>query len=135
MTALFGITTYTSSTSEKEYFTITLIPKAPGNNELAMTLMYKSGPESPVVHSYDIGAYAFGNDIPADGFGGAFSPRNVTDLSGYIMTSGTLSISESSAARISGEFEMSGHYARLAEQDSTRMVNINGKFYATPWPN
>ena len=130
--AFFGISTYSSGTEEMEYFTITLIPKTSGSNELAMTLLYKSGPESPEVDIYNIGKYGFGEDIPASEFGGSFSGRNVTDLSAYFMTTGTLSITESSASKISGEVEMSGYYVKFSEQDSTRIVTIIGKFTAAP---
>ena len=130
--AFFGISTYSSGTIEKEYFTITLIPKTSGSNELAMTLLYKSGPESPEVDIYNIGKYSFGEDIPVSEFGGSFSGRNVTDLSAYWMTTGTLSITESSASKISGEVEMSGYYVKFLEHDSTRIVTITGKINATP---
>lgn len=130
--AFFGISTYSSGTYEKEYFTITLLPKTPGTNELAMTLLYNSGPESPEVDIYNIAEHAFGEDIPESEFGGSFSGRNVTDLSAYFMTTGMLIITESSASKISGEVEMSGYYVKLLEQDSTRIVTISGKFNATP---
>ena len=130
--AFFGISTYSSNTNEKEYITITLLPKTAGSNELAMTLLYKSGPEFPEVESYNIGEYAFGEDIPESEFGGSFSGRNVTDLSAYLMTAGMLVITESSATNISGEVEMSGYYVKFLERDSTRIVTITGKFNATP---
>jgi len=130
--AYFGISTYSSGTNVKEYFTITLLPKTPGNNELAMTLLYNSGPESPEVDTFNIGEHAFGEDIPESEFGGSFSGRNVTDLSAYFMTTGMLIITENSASKISGEVEMSGYYVKFLERDSTRIVTITGKFNATP---
>ena len=135
VSAFFGISTYSSYTNDKEYFTITLRPETPGSNEIAMTLLYKSGSVSPEVDSYNIGEYAFGQDIPESEFGASFSALNVTDLSAYIITTGTLIITESSASKISGEVEMIGHYVKFIEYDSTRIVNINGKFNATPLPD
>ena len=65
VTAYFGITTYSSDTTEIEYFSISLIPKPPGDNNFAITMLYKFGPESPNVGTYNIGEYSFGEDIQA----------------------------------------------------------------------
>jgi len=132
--AYFGTATYSSPPDGKKYFTIFLVPKSQGNNKLAMTLLYKSGSESPVVDTFSIGEYAFGEEIPVHEFGSSFSSRNVTDLSGYVMTSGMLNISESSASRVSGDFEMSGYFVQIFERDSSRVVNIAAKFQAIPAP-
>ena len=132
VTAYFGIATYSSDTTEIEYFSISLIPKPPGDNNFAITMLYKFGPESPNVGTYNIGEYSFGEDIPAGDCGGSFSSKNATDLSGYIMTSGALQIDESTASKISGEFEMSGFYVKFFERDTTRIVTITGIFNAIP---
>jgi hypothetical protein len=104
------------------------------DNPLAMALLYKSGPESAEVGSYPVGKYAFGYDIPQGHFGGSFSAQNVDDFSGYSMTSGTLTITKSSSELVSGNFEMSGHYVQFIEEDTTRVINISGKFNAIPMP-
>lgn len=132
VTAYFGIATYSSDTTEIEYFTISLIPKPPGNNNFAITILYKFGPESPNVGTYNIGEYSFGEDIPAGDYGGSFSSKNATDLSEYIITSGELQIDESTTSKISGEFEMSGYYRIFFESDTTRIVTITGIFNAIP---
>ena len=130
--AFSSISTYSSDTEEKEYFTVILQPESPGNNDLAMTLLYTSGPERPETGSYTIGEYAFGDDIPVSAFGGSFSGRNVTDLSAYFMSSGTLTISESSVSKICGEVAMNGYYAKFTDYDTTRTVTVTGKFKAIP---
>jgi len=129
--AYFGISTYTSDMEDLEYFTIMLLPGSE-ENPLAMTLLYKSGAETAETGSYQIGKYSFGNDIPEDDFGASFSPLNTDELSGYIMTSGTLTISKSSSESVRGSFDMSGYFAQFTEEDETRIINISGKFNAIP---
>jgi len=131
--AYFGVGTYTSDSEEKEYFTLMIIPME-SENPLAMTLLYKSGPASPETGNFQIGKYAFGNDIPAGYFGGSFSSKNAEDISGYTMTSGTLAITESTAKSIWGSLNMSGHYVQFIEEDSTRIISVSGKFNAVPMP-
>jgi len=131
--AYFGISTFTSDMEEKEYFSIMVIP-VEADNPLAMTLMYKSGPESADVGTYQVGKYAFGNDIPEGHFGGSFSAQNAEDFSGYTMTDGTLTITNSGSDLISGNFEMSGYFVEFVDEDTTRIINISGKFNARPMP-
>ncbi len=131
--AYFGISTFNSNMEEKEYFSLMIIPIA-AENPLAMTLLYKSGAESADVGSYQIGKYSFGNDIPEGHFGGSFSAQNADDFSGYSMTSGTLVITKNGSELVSGNFEMSGYYAQFVDEDTTRIINISGKFNARPMP-
>jgi hypothetical protein len=131
--AYFGISTFSSDMEEKEYFSILLFPVA-AENPLAMTLFYKSGASVAEAGKYPIGKYAFGDEIPVDIFGGSFSAQNADDFSGYIMTSGELTISKSSSALIAGNFGMSGHHVQFVDEDTSRVVTISGKFNAIPIP-
>jgi hypothetical protein len=131
--AYFGISTYTTDSEEKEYFTIMIIPME-SENPLAMTLLYKSGPEAAQTGNYQIGKYAFGNDIPAGWFGGNFSSKDAIDFSGYTMTSGNLTITKSTAESIQGSFNMNGHYVQFVEEDSSRTITVTGEFNAIPMP-
>lgn len=130
--AYFGIATYTSFDVGKEYLSITLYRLTSEENDLTAIFMFKSGSELPAPGSYDIGQYAIGDDMPPDVFGGAYCSGDVSDYSSYHMTSGTLTINESSDLKISGEIDMSGHYAELADEDTSRTVSITGEFIATP---
>ncbi len=129
--AYFGISTYTSGDTTREYFTIMIMPKMTGTNPLGMALLFKLNPEPPAVQNYQIGEYAIGSDIPENEFGGSFSGRNTTDYSGYTMTAGNLNITEVTTTVVKGDLEMSGYYRKLFEQDTTRIVNISGYFSAT----
>jgi hypothetical protein len=131
--AYFGISTFTSNSEEKAYFSFMIVPLE-SDNPLAMTLLYKSGPEATQTGNYQIGKYAFGDDIPAEWFGGSFSSNEAVDLSAYAMTSGNLTITESNAESICGSFNMSGHYVQFVEEDSTRIISISGQFSAVPMP-
>lgn len=51
VTALFGTSTYTGDTIEKEYFSIVLFPNEEGTNPLAFTMLFKSGPELPSIQT------------------------------------------------------------------------------------
>ena len=132
--AYHGLSTYTSFDIELEYFSIILLPRSPGANILAATLMYKYGAEAPDVGTYSLGEYALGDTIPAGEFAGSYSPLDATDLSGYVMTSGSVTFTEVTQTVVRGEFNMSGHYVRLVEADSSRVVNISGDFVATAAP-
>ena len=134
VTALFGTSTYTGDTVEKEYFSIILFPNEEGTNPLALTMLFKSGPELPAVQNYTIGKYALGQDIQANHFGGGFSGLNTEDFAGYTMTQGTVSFKTVSESNITGEFNMSGYWQQFAEEDSSRTVTIIGDFNATPIP-
>jgi hypothetical protein len=134
VTAFFGTSTYTSDTTDKEYFSLLFFPVAEDSNPLAFTLLFKSGPELPSVQVYTMGRYAIGEDIPANHFGGGFSGLNTEDLAGYAITQGTLSFKSVSESIISGELNMSGHWAQFTEEDSSRIVTITGKFNAIPAP-
>jgi hypothetical protein len=90
VTALFGTSTYTGDTVEKEYFSIVLFPNEEGTNPLALTMLFKSGPELPSIQTYTIGKHALGQDIPANNFGGGFSGLNTENFAGYTMTQGML---------------------------------------------
>jgi len=130
--AYFGLSAYSSDSIEKEYFSFLLFPQNEGTNVLAMTFLYKSGPEPPLKGSYYIGKYALGEDIPSSDFGGSFSGRNMTDFAGYMMTEGILNITESGTEKVKGNFEMSGYFVQGFESDTTRIVNISGVFSAVP---
>ncbi len=132
--AYFGVSTWSSFDEEKEYFSVVIVPRSPGANALAATLLFKSGPQAPEVGTYSIAEYALGDDIPASEFGGSHSGRNVTDLSGYAMTAGSVTFSEVTQSRISGTFQMSGHWVQFAESDTLRIVNVSGQFNAAPVP-
>jgi hypothetical protein len=132
--AYFSISTYTSGDTTREYFTLIIRPKISGSNPLAMALLYKLNSEPPQVQNYQIGEYGFGSDIPENEFGGSFSGKNITDDSGYIMTTGNLNITAVTKSNIHGELEMSGYYMKLFEQDTTRIVDISGYFDATKIP-
>ncbi len=129
--AYFDTGSYTSGDTIKEYFTIMIMPRIPGANPLGMSLLFKLNPELPAVQNYQIGEYSFGSDIPANEFGGSFSGRNVTDYSGYTMTSGNLNITVATTTTVKGDLEMSGYYRKLFEQDTTRLVHISGYFSAS----
>jgi hypothetical protein len=101
---------------------------------LAFTILFKSGPELPSTQTYTIGRYAIGEDIPADRFGGGFSGINTEDFASYTMIQGTISFQSVSGSTITGELNMSGHWAQLAEEDSSRTVTITGNFHATQKP-
>jgi hypothetical protein len=133
--AFFGVSTYTITGPNpitKEYFSITLTPKVNTLNPLARTFLYKFEPDRAPVGTYQIEEYIFGQDIPANIYGGIFSSRYATDLSGYIMTDGLLTITESSDSKLAGEVEMSGYYISGLQQDTTRIVNVNVYFVADP---
>ncbi len=134
VTAFFGTSTYTTDTIEKVYFSIILFPIAEGSNSFAFTILFKSGPELPPVQTYTIGKYALGQDIPANHFGGGFSGVNTEDFAGYTMTQGSLSFKTVSESNITGEFNMSGYWQQVVEEDSSRIVTIVGNFKATPMP-
>ncbi len=133
-TAYHGLSTYSSFDIELEYFSIILLPQSPGANSFAMTLMYKYGAEAPDVGTYSFGEYGFGDTIPAGEFAGNYSGLDATDLSGYVVTSGSMTFTEVTQAVVRGEFEMSGHYVKFLEVDSSRVVDISGSFVATPAP-
>ena len=133
--AFFGVSTYSvigPDTITKEYFSITLTPKVNTLNPMARIFLYKFEPDRAPVGTYQIGEYVFGQDIPANIYGGAFSSKNATDFSGYIMTSGLLTITESSASKVVGEVEMTGYYTSGLQQDTSRTVNVNSYFVADP---
>lgn len=132
--AFFGTSTWSSFDEEKEYFTVVIVPRSPGANPLASALLFKSGPQVPEVGTYSIAEYALGDDIPGSQFGGGYSGRNVTDLSGYTMTTGSVTFSEVTQSRIRGSFEMSGYWVQFAESDTLRIVNVSGQFNAAPAP-
>ena len=134
VTALFGISTYSSDAMDKEYFSLLLFPNKEGSNPLAFTILYKSGPDLPATNSYTIGKYALGQDIPANHFGGGFSGLETEGFGGYSMTEGALTFKSVSESSLSGELNMSGHWAQGAEEDSTRTVTISGNFHAIPMP-
>lgn len=110
------------------------MPKSPGANPLAMALLFKSGPQVPEVGTYSIAEYALGEDIPENQFGGGYSGRNVTDLSGYTMTTGSVTFLEVTQSRIRGEFEMSGYYRDQSGSNSSRVAHVSGQLNATPAP-
>lgn len=132
VTALFGTSTYTGDTIEKEYFSIVLSPLAEGSNPFALTILFKSGPELPSTKTYIIGKYAMGQDIPANNFGGGFSGLNTENFAGYTMTQGMLLFKTVSESNITGDFNMSGYWQQFLEEDSSRTVTITGNFYAAP---
>ncbi len=132
--AFFGTSTWSSFDEEREYFSVVIVPRSPGANPLAAALLFKSDPQVPDVGTYSIAEYALGDDIPENWFGGGYGGRNVTDLSGYTMTNGSVTFSEVTQSRIRGSFEMSGHWVQLAEADTLRIVNVSGQFNATPAP-
>jgi hypothetical protein len=134
VTATFGTSTYTSDTTEKEYFSIILFPNTQGSNPFAFTILFKFGPELPSSQSYTVGKHALGDDIPAGQFGGGFSGINTEDFAGYTMNQGTITFTSVSGSIISGDINMSGYWAQGFEEDSTRTVNITGNFHATPMP-
>jgi len=134
VTAMFGTSTYTSDMTEKEYFSIILFPHEDGSNPLAFTMLFKSGPELPSTQTYMIGKYAIGEDLPADHFGGAFSGINTEGFGGYTLTQDSITFLSVSESVVSGDLDMSGHWAQGIEEDSTRTVTIIGKFFATPMP-
>lgn len=134
VTAFFGVATSTVDTVVKQYFSIILFPNATGSNEFALTLLYKSGPENPETKTFTIGEYAFGQDIPPNSFAGSFSSINSEDMDGYTMTEGQLTVRTVSAAKITGEFSMSGFWRMGSEEDRDRVVNIIGSFTAVPVP-
>jgi hypothetical protein len=135
VTAFYGIMTYTADTLTMEYFSILLIPNVPGSNALAMTLLYKSGADNPQSRSFEIGEYAFGDQIPADSFAASFSSINSEQMDGYTMTDGQLIIKSVSAAEIAGEFIMTGFWRSGFEEDRERTVNVSGSFTAMPIPD
>ena len=132
--AFFGTTTFYTDSINKEYFSIYLLPNAQGSNPLAWTFLFKSGAELPAVQTYTVGKFALGEDLPDLYFGGGFSGLNTEDYAGYIMTQGTLSFDSVSESNISGEIDMSGHWALGTEEDTTRTVLITGNFNAKPVP-
>jgi len=134
VTAFFGTSTYTSDMTEKEYFSLVFFPVAEGSNPLALTMLFKSGPELPSVQVYTMGRYAMGEEIPASFFGGGFSGLNTEDFAGYTIIQGTLSFKSVSESIIKGELNMSGHWTQFIEEDSSRTVTIIGNFTATPMP-
>ena len=133
-TAYFGTSTWSSFDEEKEYFSVVLIPESPGANPLAAALLFKFDPQVPGLGTYSIAEYALGDDIPANEFGGGYSGRNVTDLSGYTMTSGSVTFSEVTQSRVRGSFEMSGYYRDQSASDPSRVAHVSGQFNATPVP-
>jgi len=134
VTAFFGISTHTSDSIVKEYFSIFLFPHAEGSNPLALTILFKSGPELPSTQTYTIGKFALGQDIPVNHFGGGFSGINTEGYAGYTMTDGTLSFESVSESIIRGELNMSGYWAQGVDEDFSRTVTITGNFNATPMP-
>jgi hypothetical protein len=132
--AYHGISTYSSFDTELEYFTIALFPKSAGSNLLAGTLIYKFGAEAPGVGTYDLGGYAIGDTIPAGEFGGGYSGLDATNFAGYTMTGGSITFIEVTPTAVRGEFDMSGHYTRLTDEDSSRVVNVSGTFVTTEAP-
>jgi len=132
VTATFGTSTYTSDTTEKEYFSIILFPNTQGSNPFAFTILFKFGPELPSSQSYTVGKHALGDDIPAGQFGGGFSGINTEDFAGYTMNQGTITFTSVSGSIISGDINMSGYWAQGFEEDSTRTVTVIGNFNAIP---
>ncbi|TFG98864.1 MAG: hypothetical protein E4H13_09435 [Calditrichales bacterium] len=131
-----GYTTaaYDDGNITKQYFTIILLPRQPGANPLAMSLLFKSGASLPQAGTYTIGGFAFGDDIPVGSFGSSYSGRNVTDFSSYQMHSGNLTLTDVSSKKVSGHYEASGYYADFIDVDSSRTVTINAEFVAIPLP-
>jgi hypothetical protein len=129
---------YTPATFEndtvKEYLVILILPRTTGDNILAGAWLYKSGAELPEKRNYQIGEYAFGDDIPADKFGGSYSGLDADDFSGYSMTEGLLNIQSVSVSKITGEFSMTGYWRMGIDSDSSRIVTVTGKFSAAPAP-
>jgi hypothetical protein len=109
VTAFLGISNYTNDTTVKEYFSIFPLPNAEGSNLLALTFLFKSGPELPSSQSYAIGKFALGQDLPANHFGGGFSGINTEGFAGYTMTQGTIFFKSVSESVITGELNMSGY--------------------------
>ena len=97
-------------------------------------MLFKSGPELPSTQTYTIGKHAFGEDLPANHFGGGFSGINTEGFGGYTLTQGTITFKSVSESVISGDLNMSGYWAQGVDEDSTRTVTISGNFHAIPMP-
>ena len=134
VTALFGTSTYTADTIEKEYFTLLLFPNVEGSNPLAFTMLYKSGTGLPATESYHIDEYALGEDKPANHFGGGFSGINTEGFGGYKLNQGTINFKSVSESVNSGELDVSGYWAQGVAEDTTRTVILSGKIHAIPMP-
>lgn len=131
--AFYGISTYTSGDTTRQYFTFIIQPKTAGSNPLAMLFLFKFNSEPPQAQTYQIAEHSLGEDFTENEFGGGYSGKNVTDYSGYNLTGGNIIITDTSSARMRGEFEISGYYRKLLERDTTRTVTISGHFSATEW--
>lgn len=84
----------------------------------------KASSSLPAVGTYNVG----GNDNDPNAF---YSEYTVNDSTFYLMTSGTVEITTSSATKIEGKFDMTG---QLFDNTPTtgNELNVVGKFSTTP---
>ena len=114
--------TYEDSTSD---FVVIVQPKNSNlNSFIDKFALTKKSDGLPAIGKYDIGDNV---DSEKDFLG--FYSANDTTI--YAMYSGSIEITESSTSKIAGTFELAGYYGMFFP-DSTRTLNITGKFSAIP---